>query len=154
MVGGRHFACALVLLAALVQPVHGGQEGEAAVAPKLPKPVRVDPAAMPLLPPAVIDNTLAIGGEDINAKKVRSRMTIAVDVNGTGPFRFVVDSGADSSVIGRRVAERLQLPQGTPITLNGITASSVVPRVLVDELGLGPTSAVDLELPVLAELGL
>ncbi len=117
----------------------------------LPKPVRVPPAPMTPLPSAVIDDTLAIGGEDINARKVRSRMTIAVQINGTGPYRFVVDSGADSSVIGARIARALQLPAGTPVTLNGMTASSIVSRVLVDELRLGPTRAVDLELPVLEE---
>jgi predicted aspartyl protease len=78
-------------------------------------------------------------------------MTIAVDVNGTGPYRFVVDSGADSSVIGTRIAKALQLPQGTPVTLNGMTGTSIVPRVLVDRLGLGSTYVSDLELPVLAE---
>lgn len=120
----------------------------------LPKPVRVPPAPMPALPAAVIDDTLAIGGEDIDAKKVRSRMTIGVKVNGTGPYRFVVDSGADSSVIGTRIAQALRLPPGRPVTLNGMTGSSIVPRVLVDELGLGKESVTDLELPVLAEYDL
>lgn len=119
--------------------------------PKLPKPVQVPPAPMPSLHGAVIDDTLAIGGEDIDARKLRSRMTIAVQVNGTGPYRFIVDSGADSSVIGKRIALALQLPMGTPITLNGMTGTSIVPRVLVDQLGLGPTDVTDLELPVLAD---
>lgn len=118
---------------------------------ELPKPVRVDPAVMPSLPPAVIDDTLALGGENIDAKKVQSRMTIAVQINGTGPYRFVVDSGAGSSVIGRKIANTLQLPVGTPVTLNGITGSAIVPRVHVEELGMGPTSASFLQLPVLEE---
>lgn len=118
---------------------------------ELPKPVRVPPVPMPPLPPATIDDTLAIGGQDIDAKKVRSRMTIAVKVNGAGPYRFVVDSGADSSVIGRRLAGDLALPQSTPVTVNGMTGSSIVPRVLVDELGLGPVTVPDMELPVLLE---
>lgn len=118
---------------------------------KLPKPVRTDPVAMPALPPAIIDDTLQIGGEIIDAKKVQTRMTIAVNVNGTGPWRFVVDSGADSSVIGTRLARTLALQQGSPVTLNGMTGSSIVPRVLVDLLQLGPTRVVDMELPVLDE---
>lgn len=138
--------CGLLALLSLGAPVWGAQDK-----PELPKPVRVPPAAMPALPTAVIDDTLAIGGENIDAKKVRSRMTIAVQVNGTGPYRFVVDSGADSSVIGTRIARTLQMPAGTSVTLNGMTGSSIVPRVLVDELGLGPTSVADLELPVLKE---
>ncbi len=137
-------ACILLAMTAATVPAMA-QDAD------LPKPVRVPPAPMPALPAAVIDDSLAIGGEDIDAKKVRSRMTIAVEVNGTGPYRFVVDSGADSSVIGTRIAKSLQLPQGTPVTLNGMTGTSIVPRVLVDELGLGKESVSDLELPVLAE---
>lgn len=139
-------ACILLAMTALDIPAAAAQPQT-----ELPKPVAVPPAPMPALPAAVIDDTLAIGGEDIDAKKVRSRMTIAVEVNGTGPYRFVVDSGADSSVIGTRIAKSLQLPQGTPVTLNGMTGTSIVPRVLVDELGLGKESVSDLELPVLAE---
>lgn len=103
------------------------------------------------LPPATIDNELLVGGEDIDARKVRSRMTVAVRVNGQGPFRFVVDSGADTSVIGLRVANALRLPAGTPVTLHGMTASSIVDRVRVDELALGQNKFSDLELPVLRE---
>ena len=106
---------------------------------------------MPALLPAVIDNSLAIGGDDIGARKVRTRMTIPVRVNGHGPYRFVVDSGADSSVIGSRIAGALKLPPGTPAILNGITATSRVERVLVDELKVGDTGISALELPVLQE---
>lgn len=106
---------------------------------------------MPPLPPAVIDNSLAIGGDDIDARKVRTRMTIPVRVNGQGPYQFVVDSGADSSVIGTRIAGALKLPPGTPAILNGITATSRVERVLVDELKVGDTGISALELPVLQE---
>jgi predicted aspartyl protease len=124
--------------------------GGADAAPPRPKPI--DPAAkMPPLPPAVIDDTLAIGGEDIDARKVRTRMTVAVQVNGQGPYHFVVDSGADTSVIGARIAATLQLPAGTPVLLNGMTDSSRVERVLVDSLKLGESIISDLQLPVLRE---
>jgi predicted aspartyl protease len=120
-------------------------------APPVHKPVHVPPTKMPLLPPALIDEDLEIGGEDIGGRKVSTRMTVEVQVNGRGPFRFVVDSGADSSVVGYRIARALDLPAGTPVVLNGMTASSRVDRVLVDELGLGPTTIRNLELPVLQE---
>jgi predicted aspartyl protease len=109
------------------------------------------PANVLPLPPAVIDDALTIGGEDIAGRKASTRMTVPVQVNGRGPFRFVVDSGADTSVIGERAARSLQLPAGTPVTLHGITASAQVGRVLVDSLGLGQSEFRDLELPVLAE---
>lgn len=119
--------------------------------PKPSKPVHVEPGRMPALPPAVIDDTLAIGGDDVDARKVQTRMTVDVRVNGTGPYKFIVDSGADSSVVGWRIARALQLPAGRPAILNSMTASSRVERVLVDELTLGPSVIRDLELPALEE---
>ncbi len=109
-----------------------------------PPPARV-------LPPATIDENLAIGGEDINAKKVESRLTVEVDVNGRGPYRFLVDSGADSSVVGLRLARELQLPVTSTAILNSMTGTSRVQLVKVDELRLGPSTTSDLELPVLLE---
>jgi len=106
------------------------------------------------LPPAVIDDKLVIGGEDINARKARTRMTVEVNVNGRGPYRFVVDSGADTSVVGWSIAQNLQLPAGTPVTLNGMTASARVDRVLVDELQLGSSTIRNLEVPALREVDL
>ena len=120
-------------------------------APKIQKPRPAPTAEMPALPPAVIDDTLAIGGEDINARKVSTRMTVEVLVNGRGPYRFLVDSGADTSVVGLRIARELQLPVGTPVVLHGMTASARVDRVLVDELSLGSSRISNLELPALRE---
>ena len=115
------------------------------------KPNRIPRSKMPPLPPAVIDDTLAIGGEDINARKVETRMTVEVRVNGRGPYHFLVDSGADTSVVGLRIARDLQLRPGTPAILNGMTSTSVVNRVLVDELTLGQSIVRNLEVPALAE---
>ena len=109
---------------------------------------------MPPLPPAVIDDTLAIGGEDIDARKVNTRMTVEVKVNGRGPYRFLVDSGADTSVVGLRIARELQLPLARPVMLHGMTGSAVVQRVKVDQLQLGSSLIHELELPALKEADL
>ena len=106
---------------------------------------------MPPLTPAVIDDSLAIGGQELEARKVESRLTVEVGVNGSGPYRFVVDSGADTSVIGTRLAGALHLPAGKPVMLNGITETRMVDRVLVDSLQVGPAAFNALELPRLDE---
>jgi hypothetical protein len=106
---------------------------------------------MVALPPAEIDNTLNIGGDDVNARQVESRLTVEVHVNGRGPYHFVVDSGADTSVVGLRIARDLQLPLGRPAILNGMTSRNIVDRVKVAELKLGPSSIKDLEVPALRE---
>jgi predicted aspartyl protease len=106
---------------------------------------------MPPLLTAEHDPTLAVAGKEVAARKVETRMTVAVKINDTGPYRFVVDSGADASVVGTRIARNLALPPGRPVILNGMTATSRVERVLVDTLTIGDTRVPDLELPVLVE---
>ena len=120
-------------------------------APLPPQRVDAKAAKMPALPPAELDDTLAIGGTEIDGRKVASRMTVQVRVNGSGPYKFVVDSGADTSVVGERIAAALKLPAGRRTILNSITDSQLVDRVLVEELQLGPTKVTDLEVPVLRE---
>jgi hypothetical protein len=95
-----------------------------------------------------------MGGDDVNARKVETRMTVEVRVNGRGPFHFVVDSGADTSAVGLRLARDLQLPAGTPVVLNAITDRNIVDRVRVDTLTLGPSTISNLELPALREANL
>ena len=133
-----------------------GAEGIApasAQAPRISKPRPAPNVApnVPPLPPAVIDNSLAIGGQDLKARSSNTRLTVQVHVNGRGPYRFLVDSGADTSVVGLRIARDLQLPLGTPAILNSTTARELVDRVRVAELTLGPTSVRDLQLPALSE---
>lgn len=116
-----------------------------------PEPAPASSSAMPPLTPAVIDQTLTIGGEDLQARKTESRLSVDVQINGRGPFHFVVDSGADTSVVGLQVAKSLQLPLGSPVVLNGMTGSEEVDRVKVRALTLGPNTVSNVELPALRE---
>lgn len=111
------------------------------------------PATTSVLPPAaaVIDPTLAIGGQEVKAREIETRLSVAVEINGRGPYHFVVDSGADTSAIGTKIAHDLQLQPGTPVVLNGTTSRELVPRVKVDALTLGATTIRNLELPALRE---
>ena len=116
-----------------------------------PERVAPDKGRMPALRTAELDDTLAIGGTEIDGRKTASRMTVQVRVNGNGPYKFIVDSGADTSVVGERIAATLKLPAGRRVVLNSITDIQLVDRVLVEELQLGPTKVTDLEVPVLRE---
>ncbi len=55
------------------------------------------------------------------------RMTAAVLVNGAGPFAFVVDTGANQSVISQELAAQLNLPAGPPSSLNGVAGVQITP---------------------------
>jgi hypothetical protein len=57
-------------------------------------------------------------------------------------------------VVGRNIAAALALPPAPPTMLNSMTESTIVDRVLVDELKLGPTYFSGLEVPVLKEYDL
>ena len=144
----------LILALALIGSAVAGGLGASAQAPKIgkPRPAPPGPLEMPELPPAVVDQTLAIGGEDLKARKVKTRMAVDVRVNGRGPYRFVVDSGADTSAVGLGIARDLQLPLGTPVILNSMTARNVVDRVRVAELSVGSSIFRDMHLPALSEI--
>jgi predicted aspartyl protease len=146
--------CSLVLALVLIGPALAA--GAAAEPPRIgrPRPAPAGPWTLPPLPPAIIDETLAIGGDDIDARKVETRLSVEVRINGRGPYQFVVDSGADTSVVGLRIARELQLPLGTPVTLHNMTDSNIVDRVRVDALSLGPSTIRDLQLPALREADL
>lgn len=142
------FAVAAIALAIPGSAIAGDEP------PKISKPRPVPeqvPTEVQPLTPAVIDQSLAVGGEDVKAKKIESRLSVEVLVNGRGPYRFIVDSGADTSVVGTSVARQLELPLGRPVVLNGMTSRDVVDRVNLDSLTLGPTTVHDLELPVLRD---
>ena len=117
-----------------------------------PRPAPDTAPNVPPLPLAHFDPLLAIGGDDVKARKVETRLSVDVRINGSGPYRFIVDSGADSSAIGLNIARQLNLPLGTPAILNGMTARNLVDRVRVDALTLGPSVIANLQLPALREI--
>jgi len=126
---------------------------EATGAPQIarPQPAPSTPSTVSRPPTAVYDPTLAVGGDDLKARKIETRLSVNVFVDGRGPFQFIVDSGADTSAVGLRLASALQLPLGTPVILNGMTQRNVVDRVKVRQLSVGASSFDDLELPALRE---
>lgn len=152
----RRYGLVLAMVLAMVLALSGvaGDVSASAQAPKISKP-RPAPPNLPSTvtqpPPAYFDNTLSIGGDDVKAREVETRMSVEVRVNGSGPYRFLVDSGADTSAVGLRIARELQLPLGAPAILNGMTDRTLVDRVKVAQLAFGPSTIADLEVPALRE---
>jgi predicted aspartyl protease len=146
-----------VLVLALALTAAPAFADTAAEPPRISKP-RPAPANLPPnvppLPPAQFDNTLAIGGNDVKAREIDTRLSVDVQVNGRGPYHFVVDSGADTSAVGLRIAHDLELPLGTPAIVNGMTSRDLVDRVKIAQLTLGHTTVHDLEVPALREVDL
>lgn len=127
-----------------------------AIPPTLPQPVATPNASggksgTPFIPSATIDDTLEVAGDAVAARQVRTRMTVAVLVNGKGPFRFMVDSGADRSVVGSALATRLALPPGRRLTLHDMAGTRSVATVRLDRLGVGGSETRAMSVPALAE---
>ncbi len=106
------------------------------------------------IPPATIDNSLEVQGETIRARKIETRLSVPVDIDGQGPFRFIVDSGADRSVIGAALAQRLALPTGNPVLLQGMGGPSTVATVHIERLKLGTSEIPGITAPALDEANL
>jgi predicted aspartyl protease len=147
----------LILAFLLLASTAARDVAAAADPPRLSKP-KPAPANqlpnVPPLPPAVFDPNLDISGEEVKARKVETRLSVEVQVNGRGPYKFIVDSGADTSAVGLRIARDLELPLGSQAILNGMTSRDIVDRVKVDALTLGPCTIRDLEIPALREVDL
>lgn len=78
------------------------------------------------------------------------RIMAPVMVNGQGPFRFIVDTGASRTVLSPRLVEKLELTLADePLTIHGVTGAGSVPSVQVAELRAGDIVLHDRRLPVI-----
>jgi hypothetical protein len=81
------------------------------------------------------------------------RIWAPVMINGHGPFRLVLDTGASHSAITALVALALGLPtdQNKPVMLRGVTGFMVVPTIRVDTLSVGDLSVDQPILPIVPD---
>jgi predicted aspartyl protease len=88
--------------------------------------------------------------EDIKFRNdLYDRMTVAVRLSGTGPYRFLVDTGADRTAISREIAAKLKLTTGEKASLHSIAGVSTVSTATVPELQLTRRNVQVVEAPVL-----
>jgi Aspartyl protease len=78
------------------------------------------------------------------------RVVVPTMVNGKGPFRFIVDTGANHSTISPRLVRTLGLTpsEAATIVLDGITGTAQVSAVTVDKLETGDLTMTGIILPV------
>ncbi len=80
------------------------------------------------------------------------RVVVEAEVDGQGPFRFVIDTGASHSTVSPQLARKLRLPiSKIPlIELEGITGSAPVPAVRIRTLRAGVVTIRNTWVPVLS----
>ncbi|MDE2264121.1 MAG: aspartyl protease family protein, partial [Gammaproteobacteria bacterium] len=79
------------------------------------------------------------------------RIVAPVMIDGRGPFRFVVDTGANHSTISPHLARVLGLipAQGASMLVTGITGQEQLPWVPIDLLQVGQIRIENLKMPVI-----
>src|SRR5690242_2099660 len=77
-----------------------------------PAAAQLEPRPDQVIVAAVGPQTPNAGQTIETANDPYRRMTAPVALNGKGPFFFVVDTGANQSVISRELASELGLPDG------------------------------------------
>jgi predicted aspartyl protease len=81
------------------------------------------------------------------------RIWAPVLINGKGPFRMVLDTGANRSGVTSDVAEALGLPpdDSRPVMLRGVTGSATVPTIQVDSFTVGDLLLTPVILPIVGD---
>ncbi|MBO9601912.1 MAG: aspartyl protease family protein [Novosphingobium sp.] len=85
------------------------------------------------------------------AKEENDRLTVPVTVEGHGPYRFLIDTGAQATVLSRDLADRLGVADRKPATLIGMSSRAQTEVAPVMELGLGRRSFYIETVPLVAQ---
>ena len=82
------------------------------------------------------------------------RIWAPVLINGRGPYRLVLDTGATHSAIVPQVADSLGIPIGNfnVIRVTGVTGTAIVPMISVDRMQMGDLLMSPSNLPVVADV--
>ncbi|WP_066722863.1 aspartyl protease family protein [Sphingomonas pituitosa] len=91
-----------------------------------PLGVRTDPETAPAAaqPDAI---QLALG-------ETNARLTVPVAITQQGPYNFIIDTGAERTVVSRELAGRLGLAAGGAVHVTSMTGRSLVATVIVPDL--------------------
>ena len=106
-------------------------------------------AAFPVL--ATQDGGQQTGQTDVVAlrKDDHNRMTVPVRVLDQGPFQFLIDTGAQNTVLSTALAGKLALVPNRRAKLVGVAGSEMVDTVEIDQIDLGRRSYYGLTAPLL-----
>jgi predicted aspartyl protease len=92
---------------------------------------------------AQVPETLAV------AEDRTRRMTVPVSIDGSGPYGFVVDTGAERTAISRELAEELGLGPGRAAILVSMTERTRTATALIPSLEVGRRTVTAIHAPTL-----
>ncbi len=105
---------------------------------------KLDPAA------AAPDVDKTTQAEDVHFDNEHdSRLTVPVLLSGSGPYRFLVDTGADRTAVSSQLVAKLRLQSGASAALHSVSGVSTVSTVKVPHLELTRAPQTSIEAAVL-----
>jgi predicted aspartyl protease len=112
-------------------------------------PMRADATLPGLSQPAVSQPTTANTTDTIAGQSDRyDRMTVPISIAGHGSYEFLLDTGAQRSVLSSGFATRLGFAAGEPLHVTGLAGTRSVNTVMLSGMRLGQRSIADIEVPV------
>jgi predicted aspartyl protease len=117
-------------------------------------PVSASANADSLIDPPAMETGGSITAEPVEALLLQeytvdatNRMVVPVQVNGSKPYPFIVDTGSERTVIANDLARFLKLASGTQLRLATISGPATVPSFLIDSLTTSTLSLDAVEAP-------
>jgi predicted aspartyl protease len=107
---------------------------------KLPQPAPADPAV-------AAPEALGLGYE-------QSRMTVPVSIGASGPYRFIIDTGAERTVVSNELAGSLNLASGRRVRVTTMAGQSVLSTFLLPALQVSLVRPDTLEAPAVSAANL
>lgn len=113
----------------------------------------LQPAVQPA-PPAeattASPSTATSDGELLDFGDAGERMTVPVTIGAGGPYHFIVDTGAQRTVISRELAGRLGLAPGPMINVTSMSGTGIFGTFVIPALSVGALGGTRIEAPALA----
>lgn len=133
----------------------------------LPRLVAAAATVLALAPAAAWPDTDAVAGPAVEEVVVTSpepryvapttrdrigRIWAPVLINGRGPYRLVLDTGASRSALVQRVVDDLEVPVETnAVRLSGVTGTAIVSAVRIGTMEFGELAVENTRVPVVAD---
>jgi Aspartyl protease len=139
--------CGIFLGTAILVPL-----GVGALVPTAPTPA-IDPAVQEELTEVIVQASEPKYAAPTRRDRI-GRIWAPVMIDGKGPYRMVLDTGATQSAITARTAQLMSFDTSSDNTMRvtGFTGSAVVPRVHVNHMEVGELYIGSSELPVLSDV--
>jgi predicted aspartyl protease len=116
---------------------------------KSPKRIWILLAALVVALPAAAQDETADGETVAYLPDETSRMTVPVNITGNGPYRFLVDTGSERTIISRELAQQLRLEPGATAIVHSMTEVSDIRTAIIPTLDLGVRRVRNIHAPML-----